>query len=195
MNGTDPPAPSSRGTDVDAGPDDPLDMFLRRFRGLTPREVRLAILVVHDGLTYEALGRTLGVSRGSVANTMQAVRRKLAVPRSEDLAAFFARTPSLREALPPALPVEVAPPAAGREHRRKDVLRVTIAELETVAIRARRRAAALAALGTGDDEADRMEESAMARRVAERVEQLLVELLAEIRGARDGAAPKGRITA
>jgi DNA-binding CsgD family transcriptional regulator len=195
MSGTDSPGASSPSAGDATDSDDQLDMFLHRFRGLTAREVRVAILVVNDGLGYHALSTALGVSRGSVANTMQAVRRKLAVPRNEDLAAFFARTPSLREALPPAMPAEGGTATPGVEHRRKDVLRVTIAELESVAVRARRRADALETFGTSVDEVDRHEESTMARRVAERVEQLVVEVLAEVRGTSDGQAPPGRITA
>lgn len=144
----DAPAPGGGTTSVAAlGVE---DQFASRFRRLTPREVRLLILVVEDGLGYADLAKALGVGRGNIAGTMQSIRRKLAVPRMKDLADFVRSTRPLNQALSAA---KTAPPPrpAALDRRERDLLRMTITELQTVAATARRRATALDRLHGGGD--------------------------------------------
>jgi EAL domain-containing protein (putative c-di-GMP-specific phosphodiesterase class I)/DNA-binding CsgD family transcriptional regulator len=75
------------------------DSFLSRFHRLTPREVQQLILVVHDGLSHREITEVLGTTRGNVATTMQAIRRKLAVPRMQDLGTFVRDHETLAAAL------------------------------------------------------------------------------------------------
>jgi DNA-binding CsgD family transcriptional regulator len=133
-------------------PPDRLDSYLSRLHRLTPREVRLLILIVQDGLSYREITDVLGITRGNVATTMQTIRRKLAVPRMQDLGTFVRANEMLAAALIDQHPK--TPPVGPKqlEQRRKDLLRMTVEELMAVAARARRRAVALERLAVDDDE-------------------------------------------
>lgn len=157
------------------------DLFVSRFRRLTPREIRVLILVVQDGLAYGAISDALGISRANVANTMQGMRRKLAVPRHMDLRSFIQSVPSLAALVEDDASVDIAVRST-QERRRQDLVRVTVDELQAVAVRARRRAATLEALpASRDDSEARNREARMARRVAEIVDAASAEVLREVR--------------
>lgn len=143
------------------------DLFVSRFRRLTAREIRLLILVVNERMSYRELGEALGISRANIANAMQSTRRKLAVPGHMDLGTFIQRMPSLAAMLASEETLEAV--ATNREERRRrDLLRVTIGELEMVAVRARSRAAILERLPLSetDDAAERMNEAVTIRHIA-----------------------------
>lgn len=157
------------------------DEVLSRFHRLTPRELHLLILSVDHDHSYSELAQVLGVSRANVANTVSRVRRKLGVAHGQKLTDFVAAAPELAELVAPLRETEpVNWPQVAR--RRKDVLRVTIAELEGLASRARRRAAALASLGdVPGDLLLRREEAAMVDRVADLIENAVAQALREAR--------------
>lgn len=146
--------------------------YLSRFRRLTPRQVRLLILTVQDGLSYRELSEALGVTRGNVATTMQSIRRKLAVPRRQDLGGFVQDNPTLAAALFGSRPEAVVSYPTVEDRRRKDLLRVTVEELKAVALRARHRAASLERLPVLDDDeaGSRGDEASLVRQVAELVD-------------------------
>lgn len=157
--------------------------YLSRFRRLTPREVRLLVLTVQDGLSYRELSEALGVTRGNVATTMQAIRRKLAVPRMQDLGGFVRDNPTLAAALFGALPEVAASYPRPADRRREDLLRVTVEELKAVAVRARYRAASLERLPVLDDDeaGSRGDEALLVRQVADLAEIAVAQALAAVR--------------
>lgn len=159
-----------------------VDVYLSRFRGLTPRQVRLLILVVQDGLGYRELSATLGITRSNVATTMQSVRRKLAVPRHQDLACFVRSIPSLSAVFVSDEATEAANFEGEDARRRQDLLRMTIDDMKAVAVRARRRAASLERLPIFDDDAaTRSDEIRTIRRVAELADVAVFQALTEAR--------------
>lgn len=160
------------------------DPFASRFRRLTPREVRLLILVVEDGLGYSELAEALGVGRGNISATMQSIRRKLAVPRMKDLAAFVRSTRPLNEALSAAKTAPPSPRHPAVDRRERDLLRMTITELQSVAATAQRRATAIERLhGGGDVSADptTSEEAHLLRAVSELVRQAATDAVRLVR--------------
>lgn len=169
-------SPSAIQADDPKGWDDP---FESRFQRLTPREVRVLILVVAERLDHEELGVALGTSRANIANIMQGVRRKLAVPVRMDLQTFIRTVPSLASLVEASKPPEIMPPAS-EERRRHDLLRVTINELQSVAGRARRRASNLEALLSYEDESVE-HEAFMVRHVAEVIDAAIAEVLRKAR--------------
>ena len=163
-------------------PSDAADMVVSRFRRLTEREVRLLVLIVQDRLGCQELACVLGMTTGGLASARQRVRRKLAVPPYQDLEVFVRSMPRLGVILASDQHDGGAGTAGPESRRHKDVLRVTIEELQSVATRARRRSAALEALPCRDEDAEqRHDEAAMAARVAEIVEAAVAAVLNEAR--------------
>ena len=156
------------------------DPLLARFRRLTARETRLLILSA-DGHSHSEAAQALGVSPGNVANSLSRVRRKLGVPRGQKLNDFLGKAPELADVLTPLRGAE--PVSDTRDaRRRRDVLRVTIGELQRLGAVTRRRAAALHLLG-GDptDQAVRREEVAMIDRIADLIDDAVEQALREAR--------------
>lgn len=158
--------------------------YVSRFRRLTSREVRLLLLAVQDGLSYRELGEALGITRGNVARTMQAIRRKLAVPRMQDLGSFVRSNPTLAATVFGPRPARGIGETRTEERRRQDLLRVTLDELKAVAIRASRRAASLEALPVLDDDPVSSEpnEAPLIRQMADLIDAAAVQALAVVRG-------------
>ena len=152
------------------------DPFLARFASLTDRELRMLVLAVEEDLTPSRLSNVLGVSPASVANAMAGIRRKLAVPLRQDLKTFVASTPGLSELV---AAIEIPdPPSADVDRRTRDVLRITIAELEALARRASRRAAALGTLTEADRSGVARDEARRINEIAELLDQATHEALA-----------------
>lgn len=163
------------------------DTLLARFHRLTQREVRLLILSVGDQHSYAELAEALGVSHNNVANSLARIRRKLGVAPGQKLTAFVAAAPELAEVLLPHRAADT-PSAPEVSRRRKDVLRVTIADLERLAGRTRQRAVALESLGDeGEELVARREEAAMVDRIADVIEGAIAQILREVR--QDVAVP------
>lgn len=171
------PAPRRRRAPTGAA----ADPFAARFGRLTAREVRLLVLVVKDHPSYHDIGTSLGISRANVATTMQHVRRKLAVPARMDLDAYIRSVPSLAALVEDDNAAEAVANTSD-EQRRQDLLRITIDELQRVALRARRRASTLEALPVGMDEVEaRKHEIDKVRRVADIVDDAVAEALRHAR--------------
>jgi len=117
---------------------------------LTPREVRVAVLVAEGKSTAE-IAATIGTSPGRASGLRQAIRRKLGITARQPLEAYLRNELGLAAAPPD----EGAPrPAvAVPERRRQLLLRMTLDEIGALATRADRRANALVQV-TGADPAD-----------------------------------------
>lgn len=167
-----------------------VDDVVLRLRRLTPREVRLLILAAEGDLTHRELSETLGVTQGNVAATMQRVRRKLAVPRHENLSVFVAGHPTLATEL--ISPRPTAHPGRGQQTKQRELhlLRATIDDLKSVAVRARQRADSLEVALVADETAKAMqvEEVWTMRRVAELTDDAVAEALSIARRP-ENAAP------
>lgn len=167
---------------------------LRRAARLTSIERALLLLAAHGGLTHRGLAEALGVSKGNIDATLQRIRRKLAVPPKQDLRTFVGERPWLEPAL--ADP-EFGARRESDERRRLLLLRATVDDLRAVSVRARQRAEALdqRQMSTEINEARRIEELWMLRRVAEIVDESVDEALriARRRGAGGDSEFDGRM--
>lgn len=145
-------------------------LFGARFRRLTARELRLLVLVIEHGMRFRDVSEILGVSRGSVANAIASIRRKLAVPSHEDLRHFVMSVPELASLVGEANPSELA--TAEIERREQHVLRTTITEIEAMAQRVRRRAEALGMAAGSDAREELGAEVRTVLSIAELIDQL-----------------------
>lgn len=115
--------------------------FAARFGSLSGRELRILVLAAEGQLSSAQLSEALGVSRAAIGNAMARIRRKLAVPTNQSLQAFVKSVPEIEELI---AGVELSDlPPNPPERRTRDVLRVTVAELDALVSRVRTRAAAL----------------------------------------------------
>ncbi|MEA3020333.1 MAG: hypothetical protein QOI47_1857 [Actinomycetota bacterium] len=144
----------------------------------------MLVLAVQDGVGPQALADALGVSRGSMASTLQSVRRKLAVPPHQELRRFVEGLPNLAALLTSGDADKVIDLNADRSRRRRDLLRLTIDELKAAAVRARRRGEALQCLPLpdGEDAAVRVEEAELVLGIAELLDAAVATVVAKARG-------------
>ena len=161
-------------------------LFGARFRRLTARELRLLVLVIDGGPRHREISETLGVSRGSVANAIASIRRKLAVPSHEDLRQFVLSVPELATLVREVDSSDLA--AATIERRERHVLRTTITEIEAMAQRVRRRADALGVAAGSDAREELAAETCTVLSIAELIDQLLDQAVSLARQRPERAA-------
>jgi DNA-binding CsgD family transcriptional regulator len=154
----------------------------QRFQRLTAREVRVLILLLEGQTSTRDIADVLGSTPGAVQTMRQTIRRKLAVPRNGDLAAFVDDLPALRDLA--TRPPEATSSRPVAERRRNLVLRSAVRDLAAAAERVRAKAGALTTLAT---DADGEEQQALL------AEADLVDLIArELDDVRDRAVAIAR---
>lgn len=149
--------------------------FAARLARLTPRE-RQVLQLVTEGMTQPSVARRLELSDGQVRVAVATIRRKLAAPRSAPLRDLVLADDELRAALHVPLPERAGPVVDVRDSRRaRHVLRLTLAELTSLAQRSRLRTATLADLPGHDAETE------ASQRITELLEEVLSNALDEAR--------------
>ena len=77
----------------------PTDALPSRFAGLTPRERLVMVFLTTRGATAREIADALDLTGAAARNAVSSLRRKLAVPRYQDLPSFVADHPVLADAL------------------------------------------------------------------------------------------------
>lgn len=153
-----------------------------RLRSLTAREARVLVLLLESHASTRDLADVLGSTPGAMQTIRQTIRRKLAVPRNADLAAYVGDVGGLRAAVEhPVQPSRLPAP----ERRQSLVLRAAVREIDVAIDRVQTKMSALRTLAGEPGTPDRdwiLAEAALVERIAAELVETRARALSIARG-------------